>query len=104
MPLPSMAGCPIPSLKPNEVRPVRELVAVLTPDHFNSPQVLIGGSGPVQGRRQPGGVGRQDSQRHMHSRASQRLLPCRRAALRHVTQLGGAGRHALAELGREALE
>ena len=38
------------------------------------------------------------------SRGAERLLPVGRAALADVAQLGGTGRHPLAELGREAVE
>jgi hypothetical protein len=57
LPLPSTAGWPIPSLKPKEVRPGRELVAVLPPDDLDARQLLVRASGALCQRFQPCRVG-----------------------------------------------
>ena len=93
-----------PVLEPERRAPGRQLVAVLTPDHLDAGHVLVGAAGPVEQRLQALGVGGEDGDRHMDVRGAQRRLPPVRAAVSHIAQLGGASGHALAELGREALQ
>jgi hypothetical protein len=64
----------------------------------------MGAACPLDHRRQPRGVGRQRRQRHVDVGGSKRLLPIGRAAVADVAQLGRAGRHALLELRREAVQ
>ena len=93
-----------PVLEAEGGAPRRELVAVLAPDHLHPGQLLVGAACPLGHRRQPRGVGRQRRQRHVHVGGSKRLFPIGRAAVADVAQLGRAGRHALPELRREAVQ
>ena len=93
-----------PVLEAEGGAPRRQLVAVLAPDHLHPGQVLVGAAGPLDHRRQPRGVGRQRRQRDVDLGGSERLLPVGWAALADVAELGRAGRHALPELRREAVQ
>jgi hypothetical protein len=64
----------------------------------------MGAAGPLDHRRQPRGIGRQRRQRDMDIGGPERLLPIAGAALADVTEVGRAGRHALLELGCEAVQ
>ena len=104
LPLPSTDGWPIPSLKPKEVRPGRQLVAVLPPDQLDAGKLLLGATGLLDHGLQTRGVGGKGRQGDVDVGRAERLLPVLWAALPDVPQLGGAGGHALPELGREAVE
>ena len=97
-------GLADPVFEPERRSPGRELVAVLAPDHFDPCAAPDRCGGLLPATPPTAGVGREDGQSHMDSRAAQRPLPLVWAAVPHVTQLGGARGHALAELGGEASE
>ena len=104
-PLPSTAGWPMPSLKPNDVRPVGELVAVLTPDQLDPGQLGVGLRGPS--RRPP--------RSRASSGESTAMATCTSAVPSGFSQWSGplsptsprisaARRHPLPELRREAVQ
>ena len=104
MPLPSTAGWPIPSLKPNEVRPVGQLVAVLAPDDLDARQLLVGAARPSR-RRPRAGPRRARARRGRRGRRRCRAAsPSWPGCSRRRRRTGCARRHPLPELRREAVQ
>ena len=94
----------MPSLKPNDVLPGWELVALLAPDHLHAGEVSLRLACLVDHLLEPLAVRGERRDGDVHLRASERLLPVLRAALAVVAEVRRARRHPLAELRREAVE
>ena len=82
----------------------RELVAVLAPDQLDAGELRVGAAGLLGDGLQPRGVGGEHGDGDVDVAGAERLLPVLGAAVADVAQLGGAGRHALPELRREAVQ
>ena len=87
-------GCP----------PGRELVAVLTPDHLHAGKVLLRRRARSTTFCSRSLSGEMPGDGNVHLGRAKWLLPVLRAALSGVAQVLRARRHALPELGREAVE
>lgn len=79
-------------------------IAVLPPYRSHAGEPVVGGTGPVDGRFQVGGVGRDRCEYHMDVGAAQRRFPVLGAAVAHIAQRFGAGGHPLPELPGERVQ
>ena len=95
---------PIPSLNPNDVRPVGELVAVLTPDQLDPGELGLGLAGLVPRGAELGLVGGEDGDGDVDVGGAEGLLPVVGTAFTGVAQDLGPGRHTFAELRGEAVQ
>src|SRR5215207_2792127 len=84
--------------------PSSELVAVLTPEHLDPRQLLVGSACLVSGLLELSGVVSEKSDGHVHVATSERRLPVLRTALTDVAEQRGACRHPFTELRREAVQ